>query len=134
MDDCIFCKIVNKEIPCYKVYEDDNFLAFLDIMPRNLGHTLIIPKKHYRWVWDVPDIGEYYEVVGKLANAIKKAMKTELIVSVVIGEEVPHAHVWLVPRFENDGHGNNLDFDLKKNFTKEEMIEAAEKIKRCLCG
>ena len=63
MENCIFCKIVSGEIPSYKVYEDNEFMAFLDVRPLNLGHTLVIPKKHYRWVWDVPNIGEYYEVV-----------------------------------------------------------------------
>jgi len=130
IQDCIFCKIVKKEIPCYKVYEDDLFLAFLDINPKNPGHTLIIPKKHYRWVWDVPNIGEYYSVVGKVANAIKKAMNTDFVVSLVIGEEVPHAHVWLIPRFEGDGHGSAIDLTIKKDISKDEMIEIADKISK----
>ena len=65
MLNCIFCKIINKEIPCTKIYEDENFLAFLDINPLSPGHTQIIPKKHYRWVWDIENIGEYFEVVKK---------------------------------------------------------------------
>ena len=56
-DTCIFCKIVKKELPAYVVYENDNFLAFLDIYPLAPGHVQIIPKNHYRWVWDVPNIG-----------------------------------------------------------------------------
>src|SRR3989344_346068 len=127
MADCIFCKIVKNEIPCYKIYEDKEFLAFLDINPRNPGHTLIIPKEHYRWVWDVPDIGFYYKIVGKIANAIKKALKTDFVVSLVIGEEVPHAHVWLVPRFKDDGHGNSINISNIKQIPKEEMEKIAEK-------
>ena len=127
---CIFCKIVKKEIPCYKVYEDDSFLAFLDINPKNPGHTLIIPKNHYRWVWDVPNIGEYYSVVGKVANAIKKAMNTDFVVSLVIGEEVPHAHVWLIPRFDNDGHGTSIDLNVQKDISKDEMVVIADKIRK----
>lgn len=130
--DCIFCKIAKGEIPSHKVYEDDNFLAFLDIRPRNKGHTLVIPKQHYRWVWDHPDIGSYYEAVKKVANAIKKALETDFIISIVIGEEVPHAHVWLVPRFKNDGHGAALDFKLVKEIPKEEMEEIASKIRSFL--
>lgn len=65
MEDCVFCKIAEKEISCFEVYEDEKFLAFLDINPRNPGHTLVIPKEHFRWVWDVPYLGEYFEVVGK---------------------------------------------------------------------
>src|SRR3989344_5626340 len=130
--DCIFCKIIKGEIPSYKIYEDNNFLAFLDINPRNKGHTLVIPKKHYRWVWDIPNIDKYYKVVGKIANAMRKSLKTEFIVSLVLGEEVPHAHVWLVPRFENDGHGISIDLSNIKKISPEEMNKTAEKIKNLL--
>jgi histidine triad (HIT) family protein len=126
---CVFCKIVNGEIPSHKVYEDDNFLAFLDLRPLNVGHTLVIPKKHYRWVWDVPNIGEYYQIVGKVANAIRKAFDTEYVVSLVLGEEVAHAHIWLVPRFEGDGHGGAINLENIKKLSDEEMLQAAEKIK-----
>jgi histidine triad (HIT) family protein len=98
MDDCIFCKIVRKEIPSTNVYEDEEFLAFLDIRPLSPGHTLIIPKTHYRWVWDVPKIGAYFEVVKKIALAQQKTFgEIDEIHSKVVGEEVPHAHVWLYP-------------------------------------
>ncbi|MEM1535479.1 MAG: HIT family protein [Candidatus Pacearchaeota archaeon] len=132
MEGCIFCKIVAGEIPCYKVYEDSNYLAFLDINPRNPGHTLVIPKKHYRWVWDVEDIAGYYQVVGKIANAIRKALATDWVVSLVLGEEVPHAHVWLVPRFKNDGHGGSIKLDNIKSISKEEMQEIADKIRKAI--
>ncbi|MFH0891922.1 MAG: HIT family protein [Candidatus Falkowbacteria bacterium] len=130
--ECVFCKIAAKEIPCHKVFEDDGFLAFLDITPRNPGHVLVIPKKHYRWVWDVPEIGKYYEVVGRIANAERRAFGTEWVVSAVFGEEVPHAHVWLVPRFPDDGHGGSLDLSNVKKISAEEMGNIAEKIKQYL--
>ena len=125
--DCIFCKIAKGEIPCYKVYEDKDFLAFLDINPRNPGHTLVIPKKHYRWVWDVPNSGEYFEATTKIANAIKKALDTDYVISIVMGDEVPHAHIWLVPRFE----GDNLKITLGdvKEIKEGEMKEITGKIK-----
>src|SRR5579872_2901387 len=95
---CIFCKIVKREIPAHLVYEDKNFLAFLDIHPQAPGHTQVIPKEHYRWVWDVPNAGEYFEVVKKIAKAMQNTFgEIEEIHSRVIGEEVPHAHVWLYP-------------------------------------
>ncbi len=128
----MFCKVVAGELPSYKVYEDDNFLAFLDIRPLNPGHTLVVPKKHYRWVWDYPDLAEYYRVVGKVANSIRKALETEYVVSLVLGEEVHHAHVWLVPRFSDDGHGGSIDLKNTKNLDEEEMREAAEKIRNNL--
>lgn len=132
MEDCIFCKIVKGEAPCNKVYEDENVLAFLSIAPLNPGHTLVIPKEHYRWVWDIPNIGEFYEVVNKIANALRKAMNTEWIVSLVTGEEIPHAHVWLIPRLENDGHGGSINLRNVKEISKEEMEKIAFKIKNFL--
>lgn len=128
MENCVFCKIVKGEIPSYSVYEDDNFFAFLDIRPLNLGHTLVIPKVHVRWVWDVPAVGAYFEVVRKIALAQKKAFNTDFVASVVYGEEVPHAHVWLVPRFQNDGHPGSLDHKNIKQFSSGEMSLARDKI------
>lgn len=118
--DCIFCKIIKGEVPSHKIYENENFLAFLDIRPQAPGHTLVIPKKHFRWVWDVPNAGEYFEVAKKIALAQKKAFNVEMIVSKIVGEEVPHAHIWLVPDY-NKTIGDKNDFE--KN---------AEKIRECL--
>lgn len=130
MKECVFCKIVKGELPSFKVFEDEKFLAFLDIKPRNPGHTLVIPKEHFRWVWDVPYLKDYFEVVGKIANAIRKAMKTEWVISLVLGEEIPHAHVWLVPRFFNDGHGGSIDLGNIKNLSEKEMEEIAKRIQK----
>ncbi len=112
MPSCIFCKIVAKEIPANVVYEDENFLAFLDIRPLSPGHTIVIPKKHYRWVWDVKNIGQYFEVVAKIANAQRKAFGQEQVLSKIVGEEVPHAHVWVYP--SNEAKGNKNDFETNR--------------------
>ncbi len=112
MDDCIFCKIVKKEIPGHIVYEDADFLAFLDIRPQSPGHALVIPKTHYRWVWDVPNAGAYFEVVKKIALAQKKAFGTDFILSKVVGEDVHHAHIWVFP--SDKAKGNKTDFDGNK--------------------
>ncbi len=129
MDNCIFCKIAAGEIPCYKVFENEKFLAFLDIKPLSQGHTLVIPKEHFRWVWDVTNLGEYYEVVGKVAKALKVALNTEYVCSFVFGEDVPHAHVWLVP---SNGLGNQIDFSKRQELTTEEAQTLLEKIKNNL--
>ncbi len=126
--DCIFCEIVSGNIPSYKVYEDDQFLAFLDIRPLNLGHTLVIPKKHYRWVWDVDNAGKYFEVTKKIANAIKKVFKIDQVKSIVLGDEVPHAHIWLIPTFENDGHGGTINFKKVKKIEEKEMKWVSSKL------
>ncbi|MEK9284902.1 HIT domain-containing protein [Bradyrhizobium sp. ISRA442] len=79
MVDCPFCKIVSGEIPSTKVYEDDEHLAFLDIRPQSPGHTLVIPRKHRRWVWDVPNVGAYFEVVRMIARAMQQAFPRKYI-------------------------------------------------------
>src|SRR3989338_7837634 len=127
--DCIFCKIVEKKIPCYNVYEDEEFLAFLDIAPRNKGHTLVIPKKHYRWGWDVLNPGRYFEVTTRIANAQKRAFNSDFVVSMIVGEDVHHAHIWLVPRFKDDGHGGSIKLENIKQFTENEMKEYAQEMR-----
>lgn len=124
MENCIFCKIVKGDLPSHRVYEDDNFLAFLDINPESPGHTLVIPKEHYRWVWDVPNAGEYFEVAKKIALAQKKAFNTDLVISRVVGEEVHHAHIWVFPASFNRGEFEKTAGD-KKDFAGN-----AEKIKK----
>ena len=111
---CIFCKIIKKEIPAKIVYEDDNFLAFLDIHPQSPGHTQVIPKKHVRWVWDVSNVGEYFEVVRKIALAQRKAFDTDFILSKIGGDEVSHAHIWVFPNSETKGDKNNFEENCKK--------------------
>lgn len=124
MDNCIFCKIGNKEIPAHIVYEDENFVAFLDINPQSPGHCQVIPKKHYRWVWDVSNVGEYFEVVRKVAKAQQKAFNTEWILSKIVGDEVEHAHIWIYPAKAGADPKNQDDpKDFKTN---------AEKIKNFL--
>lgn len=128
MQNCIFCKIVRGEAPSYKIFEDDDFIGFLTIHPLSRGHSLVVPKKHYRWVWDSPDIGSYFTVVQKIVAATKKAFNTDFVIGVQVGDEVPHAHVALIPRYENDGHGSFLNTDSAKTFRPEEMEMIARSI------
>jgi histidine triad (HIT) family protein len=114
MENCIFCKIVKGEIPAHKVYEDDTYLAFLDIHPQSPGHTQVIPKAHYRWVWDVPNVGEYFEVVAKVAKAQQKAFNTDWVLSKIIGDEVTHAHIWVFPNAEVAGDPNDFAANSEK--------------------
>ena len=119
MENCIFCKIVKGEIPSHKVYEDENFFAFLDINPQSPGHVQVIPKEHFRWVWDVPNVGEYFEVVRKIAKAEQKAFDTEWILSKIIGDEVTHAHIWVYP---NDKvKGDKKDFETNAEKIRKEL-------------
>lgn len=114
MKDCIFCKIANKEIPANIIYENDDFMAFLDINPQSPGHCQVIPKNHYRWVWDVPNVGDYFEIVKKVALAQQKAFGTEWILSKIVGDEVGHAHIWIYPAKagpDSKIQGNAKDFE-----------------------
>ena len=106
MENCIFCKIANKKIPAYIVYEDEDFLAFLDIHPQSPGHCQVIPKKHCRWVWDIPNAGDYFEVVKKVAKAQQKAFGINWILSKIVGDEVEHAHIWIYPAKAGESSGS----------------------------
>jgi histidine triad (HIT) family protein len=105
MNDCLFCKIVGGEIPSYKIYENDKYLAFLDISRFTDGHTLIIPKKHYRFIWDIENVGEFFEFAVKVANHFR-GLGFEFVDSASFGRMIPHAHYHLVPNRED---GNDWD-------------------------
>lgn len=114
MDDCVFCKIVSGQVPTTKIYEDEDFLALLDIHPQTPGHTQVIPKTHHRWVWDVPNIGAYFELVRKIAQAQQKAFGTEWVLSKIVGDEVAHAHIWVFPSNAATGDKNDLAGNAEK--------------------
>lgn len=133
MDDCIFCKIIKGEIPCYKVYEDDKFLAFLDINPVSPGHTLLVPKIHYRWVYDLPNFGEYWQVAQKLAINIKNsALNPDYISFLTMGNEVSHAHIHIIPRNISDPVEPALKAIPHLKFSDEKFLEIADIIKNSI--
>jgi len=105
MANCIFCQIIAGTIPCAKVYEDEKFLAFLDINPVHPGHTLLIPKEHYPMMVDTPDelVASSFILVKKLMIAMKTALACDFVMISVIGTDVPHFHIQLIPRSFNDG-------------------------------
>ena len=123
----IFSKIVKGEIPCYEVAENENCIAFLDIFPLAKGHTLVIPKKEIDYIFDMQS-DEYIELwafAQKVAKAQKKVIPCERIGVAVIGLEVPHAHIHLVPI-----NGiSDIDFSKPKlQFSKEEMEQVASEM------
>jgi len=127
--DCVFCKIVKGDIPAYKVYEDKNFLAFLDINSLNPGHTLLIPKEHVQWVNDYEPFCDYWETARKISKIIKKALNPLVVSYVVYGLGVPHAHIHLIPKFQNDEHPLGPNPEKIKKLPKEEMEKIAKKIR-----
>jgi histidine triad (HIT) family protein len=116
----IFTKIVNKEIPCHLIKEDDRFLAFLDVMPLVEGHVLVIPKQEVDYIFDLePELlGDLMKFAQTIAPAIKKVIPCKKVGVAVIGLEVPHAHVHLVPM--------NRMLDI--NFSQEKMKPSAESL------
>lgn len=123
----IFTKIVNGEIPCYKVAETDDCLAFLDIQPLAKGHTLVIPKKEVDYLFDlpVPLYNAVMDLSKKVAKAIDAAIPCQRVGLAVVGLEVPHAHVHLIPI----NHVHDIDFSRPKlELTKAEMEATAASI------
>ena len=123
----IFTKIVNGEIPAYKIAEDDRFLAFLDINPLTKGHTLVIPKQETDYLFDLDEdlFADLNRFAHKVAKAIKPAMNCKRVGVCVIGFEVPHAHVHLIPI----NGMSDMNFSLPKlKLSKEEFEEVAAKI------
>ena len=123
----IFSKIVNNEIPSYKVAEDNKYLAFLDAFPLAYGHVLVIPKKETDYIFDL-ESDEYiglWKFSQMVAKAMDKVLNCERIGVTVIGLEVPHAHIHLVPI----NRVSDINFEReKKNFSAEKMREIAQKI------
>ena len=123
----IFSRIIKGEIPCYKIAEDDKFFAFMDINPVSKGHTLVVPKKEVDYIFSLGDeeLGDMMVFAKKVAAAIEKAMPCKRIGVAVIGLEVPHAHIHLIPIVEEG------DMDFKKehlHLTNEEFLDIQKRI------
>lgn len=128
---CLFCQIVEGTNPHHVIYEDEDFMAFLDKYPLNPGHTQLIPKKHARWIWDLDngDVGRIFIKARKVSKALKVICETEWIIADTGGIGVPHAHIHLVPRFEDDGHGELVDPKISRHISDDEMESLAQKIR-----
>ena len=127
----IFSKIISNEIPSYKVSENENFLAFLDILPLTKGHVLVIPKKETDYLFDInsDDYLELWKFAKQIAKAMDKAIDCKRIGVAVIGLEVPHAHIHLVPL----NNVSDINFERPKlSFSEEEMDAVAQKIRKAL--
>ena len=129
---CIFCKIINGEIPSKKVYEDKDVLAILDISQANLGHTLVMPKKHYSNLLEIDDSDylKVMEVAKKVAKKIDASLKPDGINIInncneAAGQTVMHFHVHVLPRFK----GDEIELKFKDNSGKFNLDEVLEKVK-----
>lgn len=131
MESCIFCSIVKGKIPAAKVYEDEQILAFLDINPVNHGHVLVIPKEHHEVMTETPDsvLADMFVKSKKLMGAVKEAMQADFVAVSVVGTDVPHFHIHLIPRHKGDGLAG---FWPTKKYGEKEMSAVAEKIRASL--
>lgn len=124
----IFTRIINGQIPCYKIAEDDNFFAFLDISPLAKGHTLVVPKNEVDYIFDMEDElhEQFWSFAKQVAAAVKKAVPCKRIGIAVIGLEVPHAHIHLIPM----NKVSDMNFaNPKLKFSDEEMNDVAKSIR-----
>ena len=127
----IFSKIISDEIPAYKILENENFLAFLDIFPLAKGHVLVIPKKEIDYLFAISsdEYGELWKFAQQVAKAMDKVIDCKRIGVAVIGLEVPHAHIHLVPL----NNVSDINFERPKlSFSEEEMNEVAQSIRKAI--
>lgn len=136
MNNCVFCKIVAWETPSQRVYEDDKYIAFLDINPVNFGHTLIVPRQHYASLHETPDevLAVMIKLAKKLAPAIVRAMKADgynlgVNTGPAAGQAVDHVHFHVIPRHEEDGF---RAWQGRSRYGEGEMGATARKIKDML--
>lgn len=122
MYNCIFCKIIAGEIPASKIYEDNSFLAFLDINPVSKGHSLIIPKIHIKWMHEANDklIEKSFVLTKKIMKNMKEKLPCDYVQVSIVGKDVPHFHIHLIPRFLNE--------DVKLNDRPHIDYESAQEI------
>ncbi len=133
MNDTVFGKIIRGEIPATRVYEDEQFLAFLDINPVTKGHTLLIPKEHYTWIHDAPDavVGDIFIKAKELIQAMRTGIPCDYVQVGVVGNEVPHFHIHLIPRHLNEEAKITSRPHIPYE-SSEEMTRFAQKIQKSL--
>lgn len=126
----LFTRIINGEIPCHKICEDENYFAFLEIRPINPGHTLVVPKKEVDYLFDVDDecLGGMMVFAKKIAHAVKKGVECKRLGVMVAGLEVPHAHIHLIPITEL----GDLNFDNQQPAENDDLARIAEEIRKHL--
>ncbi|MBU0456982.1 MAG: HIT family protein [Nanoarchaeota archaeon] len=113
MENCVFCKIIDGDIPCYKIYEDDDFLAFLDVKPHAKGHSVVIPKKHGETIFDLDDnlLQKVTVIVKRVMERIQEVLNPDGFNvgwnhNTAGGQVVPHLHIHIMPRWNSDGGGS----------------------------
>ncbi|MEM2974047.1 MAG: HIT family protein [Candidatus Micrarchaeia archaeon] len=138
MVECVFCKIIEGQIPSSVVFSDEHIMAFLDINPANKGHTLIMPKRHYNTFNDIPvkELSHLFEVVQRVSKAVEKGLAAEgynILINnkKAAGQLVEHVHIHVIPRHKGDDMAVRLGWSYKK-YEGNEIKEVADKIRKNL--
>lgn len=126
--DSVFTKIIKKEISSYTVYEDSDIIAFLDINPVKMGHTLVVPKKQIDYIFDLDndDYNKLWITTKKIANGLRKSVICRRVGISVVGFEVPHCHIHLIPI----NTISDMSFDNRYDYNSSEMTDIAERIRK----
>ncbi len=128
MDDCIFCKIVKGEVPCYKTYEDEKVFVILDINPLSKGHTLVLPRQHFENILDIPE--DLYEYMSKIAKRVSQVIQDRYNPEGILinqnngkraGQEIPHIHIHIKPIYADTVVLSEVDY--RKELPKDEMLK-----------
>lgn len=131
MNACIFCQIVSRQVPAFIVYEDEDYLAFLDKYPQTRGHLQLIPKTHVRWVYDIANIGEFFTVAGRIIHAIIPVLGASHVTIGTFGREIDHAHLWIVPQYRFD---RRMKEGTGEQINKQSLQEVAVMVRNALKG
>ena len=133
-ESCVFCKIARKEAPASVAYEDEKEIAFMSVPPINIGHTLVVPKKHYENIYEIPEeeVAYLYKIVKKLSHAVQKAVNAEGIRLIqnngaTAGQVIFHLHVHIIPMNKDQPWGHRLE-----NRLADALKEDAKKIRECI--
>lgn len=133
---CIFCRIVDEEIPAFKIDENEKFLAMLDIAQFVEGHTLVIPKNHVEFIWDIPNVEEYYKFIASIGNHFRN-LGFKYVDTLTLGRTVRHAHVHLLPHNDDNETWNriqreidSIQLDTTRKLTQEKLKEVQEMFKK----
>jgi len=133
MDNCIFCKIIAGNIPSHKIFEDEDFVAFLDIKPNNLGHTLLVPKEHSKNIFDMSDnvlekLGKHLQIIAQAVKDGAEATGVNITMNngETAGQLIWHSHIHIIPRYSGDGI---IPWHQKPDISQEDFIKMAERIR-----
>ena len=132
MTDCIFCDIVTRQASAHIVYEDADVLAFLDKYPQTRGHLQLVPKKHYQYIYEIPEIGDFFNCAKNIIRVIIPVLNANHATLATFGRQVEHAHLWIVPQYSIEQEFS--ESSIGTAFESESPQELAQLLRRAISG